>query len=83
MNFRVSIQVMPLTNLLDPQGKAVNATLHNMGLHAIQNVRIGREIHMQVEADNKSEAEKMVTEACEKLLHNAVMEQYQFQIEEN
>lgn len=81
MTFKASIQVMPLNGLLDPQGKAVNASLHSMGLAAIEKVRIGKQIDLEVEADSEDEAKKMVTEACDKLLHNAVMEQYTFELE--
>lgn len=73
---------MPIKNLLDPQGKAVNASLHNMGLHSINNVRIGKEIHLDVEASSKEEAEAIVKEATEKLLCNAVMEEYKFSLNE-
>jgi phosphoribosylformylglycinamidine synthase len=82
MLFKASIQVMPIKGLLDPQGKAVNASLHNMGLNGINNVRIGKEITMEVEASDKSAAEAQVTEACDKLLHNAVMEEYHFELTE-
>lgn len=71
---------MPIKGLLDPQGKAVNASLHNMGLHAINNVRIGKEITMEVDAADKATAEAQVKEACDKLLHNAVMEEYHFEL---
>jgi phosphoribosylformylglycinamidine synthase subunit PurS len=82
MLFKASIQVMPIKGLLDPQGKAVNASLHNMGLNAINNVRIGKEITMEVEAADKAAAETQVKEACDKLLHNAVMEEYTFELSE-
>lgn len=73
---------MPIQNLLDPQGKAVNASLHNMGLNAINNVRIGKEITLEVEATDEAAAVAQVEEACEKLLHNAVMEEYTFVLSE-
>ena len=78
MTFKASIQVMPIKGLLDPQGKAVNASLHNIGLNAINNVRIGKEITLDVDAADEVEATNMVDEACQKLLHNAVMEEYSF-----
>jgi len=78
MNFIANITVMPLKELLDPQGKAVNNNLHNLGLSAIQDVRIGKHIQLSVEAENESVAKTQVEEACQKLLHNAVMESYSF-----
>ncbi len=73
---------MPIKGLLDPQGKAVNASLHNMGLNAINNVRIGKEITLEIEASDKASAEAQVAEACNKLLHNPVMEEYSFELSE-
>lgn len=80
MLFKASIQVMPIKGLLDPQGKAVNASLHNMGLNGINNVRIGKEITMNVEAADEAAAKLQVEEACNKLLHNAVMEEFTYVI---
>jgi len=69
---------MPLPALLDPQGKAVTSNMKNIGLAAISEVRIGKHITLSVEAETVSEAEKMVQEACEKLLANAIMERFEF-----
>jgi phosphoribosylformylglycinamidine synthase len=71
---------MPLKALLNPQGKAVTMTLHNNGYNEIENVRIGKHITLEIEAETKEIAEKRVKEICDKLLHNPIMEGYQFQI---
>lgn len=73
---------MPLKELLDPQGKAVNSSLHNLGLSQIQNVRVGKHITLAVEAKDKAEAEAMVGDACKKLLANQVMESFDISINE-
>ena len=83
MKFTAHINIMPLKELLDPQGKAVNNSLHNLGLNAIDNVRIGKHITMQIEATNSTEAEKFTQEACKKLLANQVMESFDFTITQN
>lgn len=80
MKFRAEINVMPLKALLDPQGKAVTASMPNLGLNAISGVRIGRHIHLEVEAGSQDEAHSMVDTACKKLLHNPIMESYDFQL---
>ncbi|MDG1429525.1 MAG: phosphoribosylformylglycinamidine synthase subunit PurS [Crocinitomicaceae bacterium] len=82
MKFKAEIDVMPLDALLDPQGKAVTGSMKNMGLEAIDGVRIGKHIQLFVEADSKSTAESKVDEACKKLLSNQIMEKYAFSIEE-
>lgn len=82
MKFKAEIDVMPLEALLDPQGKAVTSSMKNIGLDAIEGVRIGRHVRLFVEASNKDEADKMVEEACKKLLANQIMESYSYNIEE-
>ena len=82
MKFKAEIDVMPLDALLDPQGKAVTGSMKNIGLASIDGVRIGRHVRLFVEADSISAAEKMVEEACKKLLANQIMESYTFQVEE-
>ncbi len=73
---------MPLKELLDPQGKAVNNSLHNLGLTAVNDVRIGKHITLQLEAGSKADAEAITREACKKLLANAVMESFEFTLSE-
>jgi phosphoribosylformylglycinamidine synthase PurS subunit len=80
MKFKAEIDVMPHAALLDPQGKAVTGSMKNIGLSQINQVRIGKHMSMELEAENQAEAEKMVDEACKKLLANLIMESYQFQV---
>jgi len=78
MKYTAHINVMPLKELLDPQGKAVHSSLHHLGLSQLQDVRIGKHIVMEIEAAGKAEAEKATHEACKKLLANPVMETFEF-----
>lgn len=82
MKFRAEIDVMPLKALLDPQGKAVTASMKNLGLPEIQNVRIGKHITLEIEADSKEKAQVKVEEACKKLLANQIMESFEFELHE-
>lgn len=82
MKYTAHINVMPLKELLDPQGKAVNSSLHNLGLSEVQDVRIGKHITLHVEAADKAAAEAAVTAACKKLLANPVTESFEFSITE-
>lgn len=82
MKFAAHINIMPLKELLDPQGKAVTSSLHNLGLSNINNVRIGKHITLTVDADNKESAAKMAEDACKKLLANQVMEAFEIVITE-
>jgi phosphoribosylformylglycinamidine synthase PurS subunit len=78
--FIADIDVMPLKALLDPQGKAVTGSMKNLGLPEIQNVRIGKHMTLEVEAENESAAKAKVDEACKKLLCNQIMEFYEFKL---
>lgn len=77
MTYTVQVTVMPLKELLDPQGKAVMGGLQNLGLNTVQDVRIGKNITLQVEANNPEEAKKIAEEASKKLLANPVMEYFE------
>lgn len=83
MKYLAEINVMPLKALLDPQGKAVTHGLKNIGLGTIENVRIGKHITMEVEADTREAAGEKVETACKKLLSNPIMESFHFTLNEN
>jgi len=55
--FIAEINVMPLKALLDPQGKAVRLSMHNTGFKSVENIRIGKHIHLELEAESEIEAE--------------------------
>jgi len=78
--FSAAIDVMPLKEILDPQGKAVTGSMKNLDLSEISNVRIGRHITLEIEAENKEIASEKVETACKKLLANVIMESYVFDI---
>ncbi|MEX2589521.1 MAG: phosphoribosylformylglycinamidine synthase subunit PurS, partial [Chitinophagales bacterium] len=56
MKFKAEINVMPLKELLDPQGKAVASGMKNLDLSEIKDVRIGKHITLELEAVNEAEA---------------------------
>jgi phosphoribosylformylglycinamidine synthase len=80
MNFVAEIKIMPLKELLDPQGKAVLGGLANLGIKSINDVRIGKNIQLNIDAASQEEARSIATEAAEKLLANAVMEDFEIVI---
>ena len=80
MKFIAEIDIMPLKALLDPQGKAVSGSMKNVGLPEITNVRIGKHITLEVEANSETEASEKVGKACSEMLCNQIMEGYNFKI---
>lgn len=80
MKFKAEINIMPHKALLDPQGKAVSNSMKNIGLAEIDGVRIGKHIHLEVEADSEETAKAKVDEACKKLLINPITEAFEFEV---
>jgi phosphoribosylformylglycinamidine synthase len=80
MTYTAQVKVMPHKELLDPQGKAVLGGLANLGLNGINDVRIGKNITLQVEANSSEEAKAIAEDAAKKLLANPVMEMFEVQI---
>jgi phosphoribosylformylglycinamidine synthase subunit PurS len=80
MNFVAEIKVMTKKEILDPQGKAVKLGLENLGLSSIEDVRIGKNLVLNLTAESETQAQAIVENACQKLLANLIMETYQFEI---
>ncbi|MBC7873308.1 MAG: phosphoribosylformylglycinamidine synthase subunit PurS [Ferruginibacter sp.] len=80
MTYTVQIKVMPLKELLDPQGKAVLGGLENLGLRGVEDVRIGKNITLRVKADSPDIAREIAEEASKKLLSNPVMEYFEVSV---
>lgn len=80
MTYNVQIKVMPLKDLLDPQGKAVLGGLNNLGLGTVADVRVGKHITLQINAASENEAREIAEEASKKLLANPVMEFYEIEM---
>lgn len=83
MKFTAEIDIMPRPELLDPQGKAVMLGLEHLGLEQVADVRIGKHIRLNLEAENEQAAQEKVEQACKKLLANLIMESYSYRLEAN
>ena len=80
--FSVKVQVLPKSDILDPQGQAVEKALVSLGYKEVKNLKIGKEIVFEINALSKQEAESQVKDMCEKLLANPVIEDYKIEIEQ-
>ena len=80
MTYTIQVKVMPLKELLDPQGKAVMGGLSNLGIKEISDVRIGKNITLQVDAADEETAKKLAEDAAKKLLANPVMEYFEISV---
>ena len=79
---RVKIFVSLKKGVLDPQGKAIERSLHSLGYNEVQDVRMGKYLEIEIADTPRAAAEQRVREMCDKLLSNTVIEDYRFEIEE-
>ena len=82
MSMRVRIFVSLKPGVLDPQGKAIERSLHSLGYAEVQDVRMGKYLELNLEANSRETVAAQVREMCAKLLANPVIEDYRFDIEE-
>ena len=78
---KVQIHISLKNGVLDPQGKAIENALTNLGFDKVDNVRQGKFIELDIDEDDPVEARKQATEMCEKLLANTVIENYRVDLE--
>lgn len=77
MKVKVNIALKP--GVLDPQGKAVHHALTSLNFDEVQNVRIGKQIILDVKGGNKENVKLQVEKMCEDLLANTVIETYEIE----
>jgi phosphoribosylformylglycinamidine synthase subunit PurS len=78
---RVKIFVSLKNGVLDPQGKAVERSLHSLGYQEVQDVRVGKFVELNLQADSREAAEGRIREMCDRLLANPVIEDFHYEIE--
>ena len=77
---KVYVTLKPTVN--DPQGQTVLATLRNLGFASARDVRVGKFLELRIDELDRSRAQDLVNEICEKLLANPVIEEFRFDLEE-
>ena len=77
--FRVFVRITPRQGILDPQGKAVTGALHSLGFGGVQDVKVGRYVVVETEADDADQAQEAVRSMCERLLANPVIEDFEIE----
>jgi len=76
------VNVFLKEGVLDPQGKATHHALESLGFKGVNDVRIGKQIVINLDAKSKEEALKEVEKMSETLLANTVIEDYNIEIVE-
>jgi len=67
--------------VLDPQGKTVHHALKDLGYNEVSEIQMGKYLELKMDGVSREEAENRVTEMCEKLFANTVIESYRFTLE--
>jgi phosphoribosylformylglycinamidine synthase len=78
--YHARIYITLKKSILDPRGKASFGALKNIGFSGISDVRIGKVVDLNIEAADEQEARNIARTACEKLLVNEVMEDYEIEL---
>jgi phosphoribosylformylglycinamidine synthase len=74
--YPLEIRIKPRPGLLDPQGKAIHGALHSLGWPDVEDVRVGKVIYMDLEAESAESAVAAAEAMCRKLLANPVTEDF-------
>ena len=74
--YSLEIRIKPRPGLLDPQGKAILGALHSLGWEGVEDVRVGKVIYLDLEADSEGSAVTQAEAMCRKLLANPVTEDF-------
>jgi len=78
---KAKITITPKQAVLDPQGKAVQNALAQMGYNSISAVHVGKYLEIELTGADREAARKQIDDACHKILSNPVIEDYRFEIE--
>jgi len=80
---KVIINISLKNGVLDPEGQAIKNSLLNLGFKDFNNIRIGKQIILDIDKINKSEVLEEANNMCEKILANTVIENYKIDILED
>jgi phosphoribosylformylglycinamidine synthase len=78
--YNSSVKITLRKGILDVQGKTVEHALNSIELEMISNVRIGKYVELTVEAESSEKAQAIVAEACNKLIANPIIEDFEITI---
>ena len=80
MSYVARVDVMLKPGISDPQGQTIERALPVLGYRGVREVRVGKCIRLEVDASSADEARSKVTDMCERLLANPVIESYEVSI---
>lgn len=78
---KLYITLKPAVN--DPQGSTVRAGLHTLGWASVHDVRVGKYLEIQLDAPDQTQAQTQLSQMCQQILANPVIEDYRIELEPN
>lgn len=75
-SFRFAVNVTPKAGILDPQGRAVEASLGHLGIDGVSSVRVGRRVELTVDASDATVARATIERLARELLSNPLIEAF-------
>jgi phosphoribosylformylglycinamidine synthase len=80
---RVRVLITPKPGVLDPEGRAIERALQELGYEGVGDIRAGKLIVLDLDTDDPARATALTREMCDKLLANPVIEQYKIEVDEH
>jgi phosphoribosylformylglycinamidine synthase subunit PurS len=80
VSYQAAVNVMLKEGIADPQGQTIERALPALGYESVSTVRVGKRIELSLDAADSEEARRQVTEMCDRLLANTVIESYEVTI---
>lgn len=77
---KAKVEVFLKPGVLDVQGKAIEGALHGLGFAGVGQVRVGKTISFDLPDGDRAKAEAEVKAMCDRLLANAVIEDYRVEV---
>ena len=76
---RVSVRLKPAVS--DPQGQTIRGGLRQLGFESVGSVRAGKYLEIELDAPDEADARRQVSDMCDQLLANPIIEEYTFTLE--
>lgn len=78
---RVTVEITRRPEIADPQGTTIRRALLDLGHRGVDQVRVDRVIHLDLDADDVDTARQQAEEMCRQLLANPVLEDFRVEVE--
>tara|TARA_B100001540_G_C15695920_1_gene591504 strand:+ start:313 stop:564 length:252 start_codon:yes stop_codon:yes gene_type:complete len=79
---KVVLEIFPKEEVLDPETKIVTKSLQDLGFDKLKEIKLGKQILIYLNEQDKEKALEYSKQMCEKLLVNTIIQDYKVYIDE-